>query len=89
MKYFIYILLCIILYTYFITVYYGPRRIMGVITRRATFKRLYLSMYSRKNIFKLHLHYIPKICVILSAITMNFFRFFKKSICLKKKFFYY
>ena len=33
-----------------------------------------------------HLNYIPKICVILAAITMNFFRFFKDGVFSKNQF---
>ena len=33
-----------------------------------------------------HLNYIPKICVILAAITMNFFRFFKDGFFSKNQF---
>ena len=33
-----------------------------------------------------HINYIPKICVILAAITMNFFRFFKDGVLSKNQF---
>ena len=50
-------------------------------------------MYNYKTYYIIHikltsaqLKYIPKICVILGAITTNFFRFFKDGVFSKNEF---
>ena len=54
---------------------------MEVATRITLQKNSHVAQFSSA-----HLNYIPKMCVILGAITMNFFRFFKNCVFSKNQF---